>query len=75
MLRSFLAPAALFWGFAGFGLCSITYGRAMTSAPSAAAAPLAAPFALCAAAAAASFAMGTAAVCDAAEKRSRSRLS
>lgn len=69
-MRQFLPAAALLIGAAGFSLCATTYGRGIAASPSAAdAAPLAVPFLLCAASAAGAFAMGGAALCDAAPKR------
>jgi len=69
MIR-FLLPAFLFASTLAFGASASTYGRHITAAPSAAsAAPLAAPFMLCAFGAAASFALCAASLCDGVEKR------
>lgn len=84
MLRSarLFAPSfVLFVGCGLFGLGASSYGRWISTAPSARAAlPFAAPFALMAFGAASSFALCAASVMDAAERlarspRSRSRLS
>lgn len=77
MLRSALsfAPSlALLFGCFGFGLASSSYGKAITFAPSLKeAAPLAAPFLLCASGAAASFALSVVALADRPKaRRSRS---
>jgi len=75
MIRSAraLAPAlALFSLTVVSGLCASTYGDRIATASSVrAAAPFAAPFALLASLAGASFALAAAAGCDAAEKLSR----
>lgn len=69
-----LAPFfALSLGSVCFGLCCLTYGKGIVSAPSPReAAPYAVPFVLVSAAAAASLAMAGGALCDASEKLSRS---
>jgi hypothetical protein len=65
-----LLPAFLFASTLAFGASASAYGNRISFAPSAAsAAPLAAPFMLCAFGAAASFALCAASLCDATEKR------
>jgi hypothetical protein len=69
-MTRFLLPAFLFASTLAFGASASAYGNRITAAPSvASAAPLAAPFMLCAFGAAASFALCAASLCDATEKR------
>lgn len=67
MLR-YIPAAALLAGTAVFALCTSTYGRQiMRSKSASAAAPLAAPFLLFAGSTGASFALGAASLCNAAD--------
>lgn len=68
---TYLKPAILTLGALGFALCAATYGRTIASSPADYAAPLAAPFLLCAGASLATFAAAGAAAGDAANRRQR----
>jgi hypothetical protein len=70
-MTSYLKPAILTLGAIGFALCAATYGRTIASSPADHAAPLAAPFLLCAGASLATFAAAGAAAGDAASRRQR----
>jgi hypothetical protein len=73
-MRHYISAAALAALATGCALCCSTYGQRITAAPSAAAAaPLAAPFLLCATATATSYALCAAALCSAAARPARRR--
>lgn len=70
-MTSYIKPAILALGAIYFALCAGTYGRTIASSPAENAAPLAAPFLLCATASLATFAIAGAAAGDAASRRQR----
>ena len=67
----YIKPAILALGAVCFAMCAGTYGRTIASSPADYAAPLAAPFLLCAGASLATFAAAGAAAGDAASRRQR----